>query len=57
MDVVYTNFSNLFIKVCINDKHNHWKSAAMTYEWQRMAAFQTPYSAFNKIWLLCFYSN
>jgi hypothetical protein len=52
MDVVYTIFPNLFIVVCVNDKHNYWKSAAMTNEWQRLAAFQTPYSAFNEIWML-----
>ena len=57
MDVVYTVLRNLFIKVCVNDKHNYFKSAAMTYEWQRLAALQTSYSAVNEIWLLCRYSN
>ena len=37
MDVLYTIFPNLFIKVCFNDKRNYWKSAAVTYEWQGMA--------------------
>jgi hypothetical protein len=59
MDVVYTIFPNLFIKVCVNDRHNYWKSEAMTYECQTVAAFQTPHtrSVFDEIWLFCRYRN
>ena len=57
MDVVYTIFPNWFIKICVNDKRKYWKSAAMTYGWQRLAVLQTPYSVVNEIRLLCRYNN